>query len=307
MHYQWLKTNHHIMHSKWNNDHGFSGYTITGSHQTISHIKNHSIVYIAQRQTTFKASFTKNQINQKNTFIESRPLSNNSIVDIYILDSGIDTTHPDFEGRASWGWPKVKSKRDVFGHGTHVAGIAGSRSFGVSKNANLIAVKVLDDDGIGSSTAVINGVHYILDRAKRFPGRKAIINISFSGPKDLAVDHVLNLAVKKGIAVVAAAGNDGSDACDFSPSRSSMVITVGAINDHKSKTLFSNDGSCVNAWAVGVAVLSVWPNGRTRRLDGTSASAPKIAGKLSLIWEENPKIPIVLLYKKLSHYVDVNN
>jgi subtilisin family serine protease len=220
-------------------------------------------------------------------------------VDIYILDSGIDVTHPDFEGRASWGWPNTRSKKDIFGHGTHVAGIAGSRHYGVAKNANLIAVKVLNDNGMGSSSAIINGVNYILNRVKRNPSRKAIINISFSGPKDLAVDHVLNLAVEREIAVVAAAGNDDSDACDFSPSRLSSVLTVGAINDQKQKTQFSNHGSCVNVWALGVSVESLWPNGQTHILNGTSTSSPRIAGYLALLWSDNPKLSLTRLYAEL--------
>ena len=111
-----------------------------------------------------------------------------SLVDVYILDSGIDILHPDFEGRASWGWPNTL-QRDNYGHGTFVAGLAGSKHFGVAKNANLIAVKVLNDFGIGSSSSIIGGIQFVLKMAKRNPTRKSIINISFSGPKDSAVDN----------------------------------------------------------------------------------------------------------------------
>lgn len=299
MHYKWLKNHNHQLHLKWNNDHGLSGYIVSGSHQLISQIKNHNIVHIIQKENSFRASLKKPIRTVHNAMIKPKTSSNVNNVDIYILDSGIDISHPDFEGRASWGWPNTKTKKDKFGHGTFVAGIAGSKHFGVAKNANLIAVKVLDDFGIGSSSDVVNGVHYILNRTKRFTSRKAIINISFSGPKDLVVDHVLSVAVKKGIAVVAAAGNEGSDACDFSPSRLSAVVTVGAINDDKSKTQFSNGGNCVNIWAIGVSVISLWPNGQTHRLDGTSASAPKIAGQLALLWEENPNVSPLILYQSL--------
>lgn len=301
MHYKWLKNHDHTLHSTWHNNHGFAGYAMSGPNTTIQHIKNHDIVQIVQKENTFSASLKK---NRSKSVIYPLVISNNannfkSNVDIYILDSGIDISHPDFEGRASWGWPRSRSRKDNFGHGTHVAGIAGSKHFGVAKNANLIAVKVLDDLGTGSSSAIINGVNYILHRAKLNPSRKSIINVSFSGPKDTAVDHVLNLAVENGIAVVAAAGNDDSDACDFSPSRSSLVITVGSINEEKSKTQFSNHGSCVNVWTVGVSVVSLWPNGQTHRLDGTSTSAPKVAGQLAVLWNDNPELNLFNLYQKL--------
>lgn len=298
MHYQWLKNHNHYLHSIWNNDYGFSGYLVSAPDNTISHIKNHAIVHIVQKENRFRASLSKAHKSIKNIKSGTQAIKKSNI-DIYILDSGIDISHPDFEGRADWGWPSKISKIDKFGHGTHVAGLAGSKHFGVAKNVKLIAVKVLDDFGFGSSSAVINGIQYILKRTKRNPSRKAIINISFSGPKDSVLDHILNVAVQNGIAVVAAAGNDGSDACDFSPSRSSMVLTVGAMNDDQSKTLFSNDGNCVNAWALGVSVLSLWPNGGTRKLNGTSASAPTIAGQLALIWEDHPQLSPLKLYQML--------
>ena len=76
-------------------------------------------------------------------------------------------------------------------------------------------------------------------------------------------------------------------------------MTVGAINNQKSITQFSNHGSCVNIWALGVSVISLWPNGKTKILDGTSASAPNVAGHLALMWEANPRLLPVALYQKL--------
>jgi serine protease len=290
------------MHLKWPNYHGYSGYVISGPNTTIAQIRNHDMVHFIQKENKFQAS-SKTAISFKNldysNFKSTNTTGGKSAADIYILDSGIDVTHPDFEGRASWGWPNTRSKKDKFGHGTFVAGVAASKHFGIAKSANLIAVKVLDNYGMGSSSVIINGVNYILNRVKRNPSRKAIINISFSGPKDPAVDHILDLAVRNGIAVVAAAGNDDSDACEYSPSRSSMVLTVGSINNEKSKTKFSNHGSCVDVWALGVSVRSLWPNGQTHKMDGTSTSAPRIAGYLALLWSDDPQLSPVPLYQKL--------
>ena len=229
-------------------------------------------------------------------------------VDVYILDSGIDIYHPDFEGRVKWGWPLKGFRRDVFGHGTHVAGLVGSKTFGVARNANLIAVRVLDDFGMGSTTDIINGIQYILEADKQNPSRKSIINISFSGPKDTVLDHLLRLAISKGILVVVAAGNDGLNACDFSPSRLPMVITVGALNNQKLKASFSNYGSCVNIWALGVSVESLWPNDQTHRLDGTSTSAPRVVGHLVLLWNEHPHLSRSALFKLMySNAVIIHN
>ena len=208
---------------------------------------------------------------------------------VYILDSGIDITHPDFQGRARWGFSSSSNtQKDDFGHGTHVAGIVASNSFGVAKKAWVVAVQVLDAHGEGSTSDIIRGVHYVMDQVRKDPFQKAIINMSFGGPADDVVDDVLESAVGMGISVVVAAGNEGQDACKYSPGRHSSVITVGASDDTDQFATFSNSGACVDIVAPGKGIKSLWPKGGYKSLDGTSSAAPHVSGVIATLKSQFP-------------------
>ncbi|KXN67948.1 subtilisin-like protein [Conidiobolus coronatus NRRL 28638] len=201
-------------------------------------------------------------------------------VNVYVVDTGINIEHNDFEGRAVWGKtiPANSPEEDDHGHGTHCAGIIGGKNYGVAKKANLIAVKVLNDQGSGSNSDVIAGIEWVVEDPRS--GKGKVISMSLGGIISPTLDTVVDRAVDKGVVVVVAAGNDSSDACLYSPARASKAVTVGATNIKDEKAFFSNSGPCVDIFAPGQDIRSAWigNDDATKTISGTSMACPHIAG-----------------------------
>ncbi|KAH7102193.1 peptidase S8/S53 domain-containing protein [Auriculariales sp. MPI-PUGE-AT-0066] len=187
-------------------------------------------------------------------------------VDVYVIDTGVNIKHVEFEGRAVWGKtiPTDASDVDNNGHGTHCAGTIGSAKYGVAKAANIIAVKVLGDNGSGSMADVIGGVTWASEAAQKkmkdaqsefkSTGKSAhkgsVANMSLGGGKSRALDDVVNAAVDGGLHMAVAAGNDNRDACSYSPAAAEKAVTVGASTVSDERAYFSNYGSCVDIFAL---------------------------------------------------------
>lgn len=210
-------------------------------------------------------------------------------VDTYIVDTGIDIEHPQFEGRALWSENFVDSTdTDCNNHGTHVAGLIGSKDYGVCKNANLYAVKVLDCKGSGSLSGVIRGIEWVYKThtAKRAASKKvvkSVINMSLGGGFSRALNKAIEYGVKNdnNFYVVVAAGNEDQDACKGSPSSVKSIFTVMASDKDDNRAWFSNWGNCADLYSPGVNVLSTIPNGKTAVYSGTSMASPVLAGVLN--------------------------
>lgn len=200
-------------------------------------------------------------------------------VTVYVLDSGINTNHVDFGGRASWGANFVLGSpdKDENGHGTHCAGTVGSNTYGVAKKANLIAVKVLNNRGSGNWSDSIAAFNWVVKNKK---GNKNIISFSVGGGVYTPMDQAVNDAYDSGVFVSVAAGNSNTDACNQSPARAEKSFTVGATNITDTKATFSNYGKCVHILAPGVKVLSTTNvnNTSTAEYSGTSMATPHISG-----------------------------
>ena len=198
----------------------------------------------------------------------------------YVVDSGIDPTNTDFEGRVTSGYDAVQDgvgTGDCNGHGTHVAGTIGSKTFGVAKKTNLIPVRVLDCAGSGYNSSVIAGLNWIA--GNYVPGEPAVVNMSLGGPTSSALDEAVENLTSRGITVVAAAGNDNVDACNNSPARTPAAITVGATTDVDARASYSNFGSCLDIFAPGTDIPSTWLGVNYYAiLSGTSMAAPHVAG-----------------------------
>lgn len=206
-------------------------------------------------------------------------------VDIYVVDSGIDIAHPEFEGRARFGASFVDGQSgDGFGHGTHVAGIISSKTFGVCKGAHLIAVKVLDDNGNGSTVSVLGGLSWISRSIRN--GRKSIVNLSLSGPRSPAMNQAIDSLSALNVAIVTAAGNGNQNACTVSPSSATTALTVAASTNADTRLLqpASNYGPCVKIIAPGSFVTSAWPGGGSASMSGTSMAAPHMSGAIAEFW-----------------------
>jgi len=199
----------------------------------------------------------------------------------YVVDTGINVNHVEFEGRASNGYSAFSGANvDTAGHGTHVAGTIGSKTYGVAKKANLIAVKVFQ--GESSSTSIIlDGYQWAVNdiRAK---GRqaKAAINLSLGGGFSSAFNKAVAAAYNAGVVTVVAAGNDNVDASGQSPASAPEAITVGSIDKTNARSYFSNFGTLLDVFAPGSDILSTWIGSTTatNTISGTSMATPHVVG-----------------------------
>lgn len=213
-------------------------------------------------------------------------------VDVYVIDTGIRTTHEEYEGRAEmiFSLPGLADTDDN-GHGSHVSGTIGGKTFGVAKKASLFGVKVMDADGSGSTSGIIQGIQVAMQAAAQ-SGRPSVINMSIGGAGSRALDSAATAAVNSGMFVVVAAGNDAVDAGTESPARAPAVITVGASNILDRVSTFSNFGASVDIFAPGEDVIScgIAADDDVASLSGTSMATPHIAGLAALLVSQQPDI-----------------
>ncbi|NAZ87880.1 S8 family peptidase [Kineococcus indalonis] len=209
-------------------------------------------------------------------------------VTAYVIDTGIDTTHPDFGTRARNVYDALGGDgRDCNGHGTHVAGTIGGRTHGVAKDVQLRGVRVLGCDGSGSTSGIIAAVDWV--RANHVS--PAVANLSLGGGYSAAQNTAVSNLAAAGVAVAVAAGNESQDACRVSPASASGVVTVAASDRADTRASFSNFGSCVETYAPGVAVTSTWLRGATNTISGTSMASPHVAGVMALHKGRNGDAP----------------
>lgn len=233
---------------------------------------------------------------------------------VYIIDTGLRSSHAEFTGRVGGGRNFVATSgglalpipllgdlaggllggllgggasadpadfEDCNGHGTHVAGTAVGTTYGIAKGARVYGVRVLDCRGSGATSGVIAGMQWVADNHIK----PAVANLSLGGGASTALDDAVRAAIAAGVTVVVAAGNDSTNACNGSPNRVAEAITVGASTREDQRSSFSNTGACVDLFAPGSAITSAWHTGdtQTQRLDGTSMASPHVAGAAAVI------------------------
>ena len=224
-------------------------------------------------------------------------------VDVYVIDTGTNVDHVDFEGRATWGKtiPKNDEDADGNGHGTHCSGTIAGKKYGVAKKANIYAVKVLKSNGSGTMADVVKGVEWAaishdkkVTDAKNGKGKKgwkgSAANMSLGGGKSVTLDLAVNAAVDFGIHFAVAAGNDNKDSCQYSPAAAEKAVTVGASTLSDERAYFSNFGKCNDIFAPGLNIESTWIGSKyaTNVISGTSMASPHVAGLLAYFLSLQP-------------------
>lgn len=210
-------------------------------------------------------------------------------VNVYIIDTGIRTTHRDFGGRAVEAFTTVDDSlgaTDCLGHGTHVAGTAGGTAYGVAKRVRLYSVRVIPCSGSAPMSDLIAALDWVATN-RVLP---AVVNISLTGEYSDAANQAVAAVVATGATVVVAAGNDWGDACTVSPASAKSALTVGASNASDMRASFSNSGPCVDLFAPGVNIASDYFGADTAMLimTGTSMASPHVAGAAALYLSLNP-------------------
>lgn len=204
-------------------------------------------------------------------------------VRVYVVDTGILSTHADLAGRVAAGHDLVADGRgttDCNGHGTHVSGTIGGTRWGVAKGVTLVPVRVLDCQGAGLLSTVLAG----LDRIAAEAGGPTVVNLSISTRRSDLLNAAVAALDERGVTVVAAAGNQSGDACLMSPASEPTALTVGASTSQDDRASFSNHGPCVDLYAPGSGVASAWhaSTDAAAVLSGTSMAAPHASGVAAL-------------------------
>ncbi|MFB7056810.1 S8 family peptidase [Streptomyces vinaceus] len=210
-------------------------------------------------------------------------------VTAYVIDTGIRTTHKDFGGRATSGFDAVDNDDkadDGNGHGTHVAGTIAGTAHGVAKKAKLVAVRVLDDNGSGTTEQVVAGIDWVTQHHSG----PSVANMSLGGGADEALDEAVRRAIASGVTFAVAAGNESADAGQGSPSRVPEAITVASSTIDDQQSSFSNFGSVVDLYAPGSDITSDWNDSDTgtKTISGTSMATPHVVGAAAVYLAGHP-------------------
>jgi subtilisin family serine protease len=296
---------------------GFSGFfTKIGVDYLLS---SPEVAYVEEDQMAFasQSCLTQTSLSWGLGRLSTRgpPVNNNIFqynkqgegVRSYVIDTGILTTHQEFvdpstgNARAIFGASFItgEGNADLNGHGTHVAGTIAGTVYGVAKKATVVAVKVLGANGSGSYAGVIAGVDW---SAANGTPNKDTANLSLGGGISTATDDAVDGLVRKGIFTAVAAGNNGANACNYSPARAPLAFTVGSVSQpaesvyNDPRSYFSNQGPCVQIFAPGETITSAWigSNTATRTISGTSMASPHVAGVASQILGEQSYTPFLV-------------
>lgn len=210
-------------------------------------------------------------------------------VTAYVIDTGVRITHEEFEGRAGYGYDAVDdddNADDGYGHGTHVAGTIAGATYGVAKKAKIVAVRVLDDSGSGTTEQVVAGIDWVTANHEG----PSVANMSLGGGADEALDAAVQKSIASGVTYAVAAGNESGDASESSPARVPEAITVASSTVDDEQSSFSNYGSLVDLYAPGSDITSAWNDSDTGSdtISGTSMATPHVVGAAAIYLAGHP-------------------
>lgn len=256
----------------------------------IASVEQDQVVHALGTQTN--APWGLDRIDQTNLPLSGTytyPDSGGSAATVYVLDTGVRITHQEFGGRASYGYDFVDNDttaQDGYGHGTFVATNVAGSTYGVAKQAKIVAVRVLGNDGSGTTAGVIAGVDWITSHHVA----NSIANVSLGGGASTSLDTAVNNSIASGVTYSIAAGNSNANAANYSPARVANAITVGATTSADARASYSNYGSVVDIFAPGSSITAGWNSSDTATYtgSGTSFAAPHVSGAAALYLTAHP-------------------
>jgi len=200
-------------------------------------------------------------------------------VTAYVIDTGVRITHSQISGRASYGYDAVDgdtTASDGNGHGTHVATTIAGSTYGVAKKAKIVAVRVLDNSGSGTTAGVIAGIDWVTANHSG----PSVANLSLGGGASTTLDTAVRNSIASGVTYAVAAGNSSANASSYSPARVTEAITVGATTSTDARASYSNYGSVLDIFAPGSSITAGWytSDTATNTISGTSMATPHVAG-----------------------------
>jgi subtilisin family serine protease len=298
--------------------HGFSAALTTAQAEAFARdpqvaYLQRNVVHHAQDTQSDPPSWGLDRIDQRTLPLDAEFASPSGAADVhaYVIDTGVRTTHHDFGGRAASGYDAIDggAADDCNGHGTHVAGTIAGAAHGVAKQAKVVAVRVLDCGGSGTTETVLAGVDWVTANAVK----PAVANMSLGGSADQVLDEGVKRSIASGVVYALSAGNGSGgqprQACVQSPARVSEALTVSATDRDDNRAAWANYGTCVDLLAPGVRITSAWGSAddATETISGTSMSAPHVAGAAALVLQSSPQatVPQVMAAVLLAATPDV--